>query len=183
MTESALPASRRNNEQIEWRPVVDWPEYEVSEFGDVKRVKSYQGRKTGVLRPWVSKHTGYMYVSLWRNNRGRNATVHRLVARAFHGEPPSPKHVVAHNDGTRRNNHWTNLRWATLKENAADTFLHGTHNCGSRNGQAKIDEICVKAIHKMIVFGIPRREIAEGFGVARRVVDDIVNGRRWRHVR
>lgn len=164
MTKTALTASLKNSSQTAWRPVPDWPEYEVSEFGDVRRVKSYQGRITGIIRPWVNKQTGYLNVSLWRNNRGQNATVHRLVARAFHGEPPSPKHVVAHNDGSRRNNHCTNLRWASLKENAADTFLHGTHNRGSRNGQAKIDEICVKAIHKMSVIGIPRREIAEGFG-------------------
>jgi hypothetical protein len=92
-------------------------------------------------------------------------TVHRLVAVVFLGEAPSPTHVVAHIDDTRRNNHWTNLRWATQRENVHDTFVHGTHNLGSRHPQAKTDEACVKAIRKMAVMGIRRRVVAEGLGL------------------
>jgi hypothetical protein len=91
--------------------------------------------------------------------------------------------VVAHNDGSRENNHWTNLRWATQRENMADTARHGTHNRGSRNGQAKIDEVCALAIRKMVAMNVPRSVAAEGFGVCRQTIDDIVSKRRWRHVR
>ena len=69
-----------------------------------------------------------------------------------------------------------------MTENARDTFIHGTHNRGSRNGQAKIDEICAVAILKMVAMQIPRSHAAEGFGVCRQTVDDIVNRRRWRHI-
>jgi hypothetical protein len=184
MTVSALSNSRAAETRTEWRPVPGRPEYEVSEFGDVRRVKGGKGARSGHLRrPWINKQTGYAQVCLWRNNRGTKTTVHRLVALAFLGEPPSVDHVVAHNDGRRLNNHWSNLRWATLQENAADTFLHGTHNRGSRNGQAKIDEVCVSAIRKMHSMQIPRRVTAEGFGLCRQTIDDILNGKRWRHVR
>lgn len=169
---------------VEWRSIPDWPEYEVSECGEVRRVRRGQGTRLGhMLKPWTNKKTGYLQISLWRNNRDERTTVHRLVALAFLGKPPSPAHVVAHTDGTRRNNHWTNLRWATQKENIADTLVHGTHNRGTRNGQAKIDEVCVLAIRKMEKMGIPRRVAAEGFGLCRQAVDDIVNLRRWGHVR
>lgn len=43
--------------------------------------------------------------------------VHRIVATAFHGEAPSPQHVVDHIDTNRRNNRPENLRWITKLEN------------------------------------------------------------------
>lgn len=45
-------------------------------------------------------------------------SVHRIVATAFLGEPPSPNHVVDHIDTNRQNNRPTNLRWVTKLENA-----------------------------------------------------------------
>ncbi len=44
--------------------------------------------------------------------------VHRIVATAFHGEPPDPKYVVDHIDSNCRNNRPENLRWLTRLENA-----------------------------------------------------------------
>jgi hypothetical protein len=44
--------------------------------------------------------------------------VHRIVAIAFHGEPPDPTYVVDHIDSNCRNNRPENLRWLTRLENA-----------------------------------------------------------------
>ena len=44
-------------------------------------------------------------------------SVHRIVAVAFHGEPPSSQHVVDHIDTNRQNNRPENLRWVTKLEN------------------------------------------------------------------
>jgi hypothetical protein len=167
----------------EWRVIPGWPEYSVSEDGNVRRVMRGPGARPGhVLKPWLNRQTQYLFVGLWRNNRGRGIPVHRLVALAFLGEPPSEDHVVAHCDGSRDNNQPWNLRWATQKENVADTFLHGTHNRGSRNGQAKLDEDSVLQILGMAAQGVPRRELAQTFGVCRQAIDDIINGKRWKHV-
>ena len=43
--------------------------------------------------------------------------IHRIVAIAFIGSPPSPQHVVDHIDTNRRNNRPENLRWVTKLEN------------------------------------------------------------------
>ena len=167
----------------EWRPMPGWPEYEVSGEGHIRRVMAARGALSGrILKSWTNCQTGYLQVDLWRCNRQHKATVHRLVALAFLGAPPTPDHVVAHLDGGRQNNHWTNLAWTTQRENMAHTVAHGTHNRGTRNGQAKLDEVCVTAIRKMAEMGIPRRIAAEGFGVCRQTVDAIANGKRWRHV-
>jgi hypothetical protein len=54
--------------------------------------------------------TGYMEIATVR--------IHRIMATAFHGEPPTPEHVVDHIDTNRRNNRPENLRWLTRLENA-----------------------------------------------------------------
>lgn len=43
--------------------------------------------------------------------------VHRIVATAFLGEPPTDKHVVDHIDTNKQNNRPENLRWVTRLEN------------------------------------------------------------------
>ncbi|MBQ3720271.1 MAG: HNH endonuclease [Fibrobacter sp.] len=44
-------------------------------------------------------------------------SVHRIVAVAFLGEPPTDQHVVDHIDTNRQNNRPENLRWVTKLEN------------------------------------------------------------------
>lgn len=184
MTHLQVQNEQRADSDIEWRPIPGWPEYEVSEFGGLRRLMKGPGAKSArLLNPWRNKKTGYFEIALWRNNCGYRTTMHRIVALTFLSPPPSPQHLVAHNDGTRDNNHWRNLRWATQRENVADTIWHGTHNRGSRNGQAKLDEVCVAAIRKMAQMKIPHRIAADGFGICRQTVSDIVARKRWGHVR
>lgn len=52
---------------------------------------------------------GYMCIASVR--------IHRIVATAFHGAPPTPEHVIDHIDTNRRNNRPENLRWLTRLEN------------------------------------------------------------------
>lgn len=52
-------------------------------------------------------------------------TIHTLVCLAFHGPKPTPKHQVAHKDCNKMNNGYLNLRWATPKENIADSIILG----------------------------------------------------------
>ena len=54
-------------------------------------------------------NNGYLEISSER--------VHRIVATAFYGEPPTPQHVVDHIDTNRHNNRVNNLRWVTKLEN------------------------------------------------------------------
>lgn len=43
--------------------------------------------------------------------------IHRIIATAFHGEPPTKEHVVDHIDTNKHNNRPENLRWVTRFEN------------------------------------------------------------------
>jgi hypothetical protein len=48
---------------------------------------------------------------------GKTYKVHRLVCEAFHGPPPSEKHIVLHLNEEPTDNRPENLRWGTRKEN------------------------------------------------------------------
>ena len=70
--------------------------------------------------------TGYMEIAGER--------VHRIIAFAFHGNPPTDQHVVDHIDTNRRNNRPENLRWVTRLENALNnpiTRARIINICGS----------------------------------------------------
>jgi hypothetical protein len=72
------------------------------------------------------------------NNNGYlligSEVVHRIVAYAFLGEPPTPSHIVDHLDTNRQNNRPENLRWLTKLENALNnpiTLKRIIFRCGS----------------------------------------------------
>jgi hypothetical protein len=72
------------------------------------------------------KPNGRMQVRLSKDGRGGSILTHRVVARAFHGEPPHGAEV-RHMDGDPANNRASNLRWGTSSENKFDAVRHGTH--------------------------------------------------------
>ena len=122
----------------QWLPVPGYEGlYDVSDQGRVRsldRVVTERGGRTQRLRGRVLKPApdpdGYLHVVLC-NGRPHTYKVHRLVARAFHGEP-APGQVVCHNDGTYTNNIAGNLRWDTRSANNLDTVRHGTNHWASR---------------------------------------------------
>ncbi|RZK10803.1 MAG: HNH endonuclease [Flavobacterium sp.] len=57
----------------------------------------------------LNRKSGYLEIASVR--------VHRIVATAFHGEPPTKEHVVDHIDTNKQNNRPSNLRWVTRLEN------------------------------------------------------------------
>lgn len=88
--------------------------YSVRDNGAVLRHPRAGKRPRPTDDQWTfgkpNSQNGYMYISQVR--------IHRIVATAFHGEPPTPEHVVDHIDTNRRNNRPENLRWLTRLENA-----------------------------------------------------------------
>lgn len=100
----------------EWRPVPGYEGlYEVSELGRIRNVRPSQGRPAGyVLTTHVNQATGCAVVRLYGPQGGKTLAVHRLVARAFHGEPPAGARVKRIN-GIKADNRASNLAWAVAR--------------------------------------------------------------------
>lgn len=162
-----------------WRAVPGHPGYEVSDIGRVRSYRNRQGHPTAaprILTP-AAVH-GYQQIKL---GRSRQTKAHILVLEAFVG--PRPEGMVCrHLDGNGLNNQLSNLQWGTPEENYADRHLHGTHNTGSRNGRAQVDERSVTVIRKRLAAGEKQSVIAQDFGVSRGIVANISAGRTWKSV-
>lgn len=163
----------------EWRAAPGWPEHEVSSLGRIRRARpGSNGRDFGVLSPQAFQRTGYLFARLYLpGKRHKNIALHWLVALAFLGPPPSPRHVAAHKDGSRTNNRADNLRWATPAENQADRIAHGTHMAGERHPGAKLTEADAASIRAAFMAGEKQRDIAARFGVHQATVHRICAGK------
>ena len=85
-----------------WQQVPDFPNYEVSDEGKVRRASTL--RSVAI----VLNRQGYAYVCLYRNKKRKNLRLHRLVAKVFCPEY-SDDCVVHHKDTDRTNNCVENL--------------------------------------------------------------------------
>lgn len=132
-----------------------------------------------MIRKTDLEHTGYVRVRLSQGGTKFRASVHRIVAEAFHGPQPTPEHQVAHNDGNRQNNRADNLRWTTCKDNLADRRRHGTEMLGERNGRAKLTTESVIAIRESRASSY---ELALRYGVSPMTIQRVRRGANWGHV-
>ena len=94
-----------------WASIDGYLNYQVSWFGRVVNTKTGRILKPGTSGP------GYLYVILNKNGKPKIHYIHKLVAREWVPNP-SEKRCVDHIDGSRTNNHWENLRYATHSENS-----------------------------------------------------------------
>jgi hypothetical protein len=149
-----------------WRTIAAAPDYAVSNLGRIRRDTRGQATQAGrVLKPKVARD-GYLSIQFPKYG---DFLVHRLVAVAFLGDPPTPAHEAAHFDGDRGNARASNLRWATKKENIADKQRHGT------NGN-KLTEADVRAIRHSCETGVA---LAAKYGVHYNSISAIRTGASW----
>lgn len=96
----------------EWKILPYALNYDVSNLGRVK-----QNKKNKLLKPYINKNNGYVYVFI-RDNNGKyfNKRIHRLVAEMF---IPNPNNLpmVNHKDFNRTNNNLDNLEWINGTQN------------------------------------------------------------------
>ena len=103
-----------------WKPIKDFPGYEVSSFG---RVRSYKGRTLRVMRPGTTPG-GYQTITLRRDNQSYVFSLHRVVGETYHPNPNNLP-VVRHLDNNKTHNHKDNLCWGTQSQNIRQSYEEG----------------------------------------------------------
>jgi hypothetical protein len=103
-----------------WRVIADFPNYEVSDYGKVRRTwKSHASPKATSLNRF-----GYEVVHLSNNGINKHRAIHRLVATAF-VDNPNKLLEVNHIDGNKANNRADNLEWVSRSENMKHAYSIG----------------------------------------------------------
>ena len=148
-----------------WASIDGYRNYEVSWWGRVRNIDT--GR---ILKPGAGGG-GYLFVRLSKNGIVQNHRIHKLVAREWVPNP-GQKRCVDHIDGSRTNNNWENLRYATSSENCMNA-KHRTDGSSVYKGvnyqtQAKKWKAQIGFNHQRIYLGIftSEREAAEAYNTA-----------------
>lgn len=142
-----------------WLPIEGWPDYEVSNKGRVRSKKPRYKKSDGILTPVALKHK-YLKVTLCDGPKLRkDLLVHRIVAFAFLGSPPTSLHEINHKDCDRQFNAVHNLEWVTKSENSIHAVKYGIKvppplRCpekmahGEQHGQSKLTLLNVLEIRE-----------------------------------
>lgn len=94
-----------------WKNCVEFPDYDVSDLGNVRNAKYGY-----LLSPGVHKDTGVLTVALYKDGKPHTKKVSRLVAETFFGKEQCIGLDVYHNDGNKSNNQLPNLLIGTRRE-------------------------------------------------------------------
>jgi DNA-binding transcriptional regulator YiaG len=126
-----------------------------------------------VLKP-ARRRDGYFFVTLAIDGKHFHKTLHSMVAAAFIG--PRPKgHHINHKDGDKANNCVDNLEYVTPSGNA-------THALTALKKAQKLTPDMVKQIRRAVRDGVPRKQIAEQFGVSIHMVHAVWRKVSWGYV-
>lgn len=138
-----IKKSRRIEEVIllvKWKPVVGYEnKYMVSDRGDIFSI----GRKK-ILNPKVN-WDNYLRIQLWRKNKNKYVSIHRIVCESFLGVMDENM-VVNHKNGIKNDNRLDNLEWVTQKEN----IIHSWNNGLSKH---KLNNINPKSVKQYTLDG------------------------------
>jgi hypothetical protein len=167
----------------EWRSVPETSgAYEASSLGRIRSTgriieKRYSygvvmARLTGqLLKPW-SDSNGYLNVYICEAGARSPRGVHRIVAHAFHGAPPTDIADVNHKDGVKQNNVPSNIEWTTRKGNMEHALATGL--------------LKVRAVECMPALGGPTRRFdsarvaAAEIGTSEKAIVAVAGGSRYR---
>jgi len=92
----------------QWKAIHGFENYEVSDHGNIKR-------KNGTFLKQALTHKKQLCVTLMRNKKRVNVTVHRIVAFAFVPNPDK-KPNVTHLNNNNLDNRASNLSWQNHQE-------------------------------------------------------------------
>lgn len=175
------------NSTVEYRDIPGFPGYRVGSDGTVwscRKMGKGNTDKVGtnwrLMKPGTLPK-GYRLVQLRKDSKYHHCYIHRLVLLAFIG--PCPEGMEGcHEDGNRDNNQLSNLRWDTHKNNQADRLRHGTDNRGEKHNLVKLTNTQVLQIRKSRKQFITYQEIADKYGVSRRLIGKIIKRQLWTHI-
>lgn len=159
---------------IEYRDIAGFPGYKINIDGDVINKSGHSMHKIKTK----NSSTGYYKTKLFIDGKAKYPLIHRLVAIAFIGNPPTDKHVINHKDGNGLNNSIDNLEWVTNRENIIHAVNHGL--CHPRKGSthpyAKLNDIEVDELISEYRNGTKLKELSHRYGIAESTVSRIATG-------
>lgn len=166
-----------------WRPISEYPNYEVSNFGRVRSInhidKLNRVREGKILKPCFDSNGNYLHVNLRKDGKQKSTNVHRLVAITF---IPNPNNYtdINHIDRDKTNNCVSNLEWCTRKYN--NEYSNTGFKGGEENPSSKITKEVATFIRENHIPNDPNfgtTALSKRFGISLSEVSAIAHRKRW----
>jgi hypothetical protein len=161
-----------------WKDVVGYEDlFMVSNSGGV-----YSKRTNKKLKQHMREDGRCTIGTIIGGRKGKTVCfkVHRLVAEAFIPNPHN-KPTVNHIDGNPRNNHVSNLEWATIKEQIDHAYklglckqVRGTGSATHKLSQEQVDFVRSVYVKGHVKYGL--RALSRGVGVHHKTLLKVING-------
>jgi len=173
-----------------WKPIQHYEEsYAISNLGQIKSIDRYVNSKIGkrlsrgvIKTPKLDKD-GYAITSLYKNQKAKFISIHRLVATHFIPNPEN-KPQVNHIDGNKLNNCVNNLEWCTSIENIKHSWDKlGRNNLHSKGEKCNFSKLKLEDIHFIRTNynkkTLNQIKLANMFGVSDSLISQIINNKIW----
>lgn len=167
-----------------WVTCVDNPIYEVSSHGrvrstdhvtvvNIRKHGPHTRKKKGKILKLINNGDNYKVVNFGHSDRNY---VHRLVAKAFVGNPENMP-FVNHLDGDTTNNLPSNLRWTDMSGNMQHAYNIGLNKRGTESKRSKVDLTTALKIRADYARGDATYAIlAQKYGVGTHIIGKCVRG-------
>ena len=124
-----------------WVKIPSYPEYEVSNIGNVRSYKNKIIKKQS-----LSSNGKYYFVVVSKDKKQKKISVHRLMMWAFIGIQGKGIEV-RHKNGNGLDNKIENLCYGTKSENMQDAIKHGTFSMSSWHPCSKLSTKDIQEIY------------------------------------
>ena len=150
--------------------------FEITKCGVIRNVR------TGQVKSQYISSTGYMMITISKNNKSMPCRVHRLLANNFIDNPYNLREVN-HIDGNKLNNDLSNLEWVNHLDNMRQAFRTGlANNSNEKNGMAKLTKELVAEIKEKLNQGTSQYKIAKQYNVSRSAILKIKLKKTWANI-
>ena len=172
-----------------WKDVVGYEGlYQVSNIGNVRSLDKYvlnRGKYPVLLKGRIMKpssSSGYWMLVLYKNGKGKNLKIHRLMAKSFLPNKEN-KECINHKNGIKTDNNLENLEWCTISENNFHTWKMCLKKANPLKGElcktSKLkndDVLAIRASKSNCT------ELGVIYNVHKSSISLIKSGKTWRHL-
>jgi HNH endonuclease len=160
------------------KDVIGYPGYYACDNGLIMSTKYHTPRFMAGTRSKSGRHT----VRLWdASGNSKMFYVHRLIATAFIGTPPTARHEVNHKDGNPSNNIPSNLEWCTKQENIRHAWLTGLMHPvrGELVGSSKLTNLEAANIRSRLLAGESIGKLSKELGLSLTILKNLRRGKTY----
>jgi hypothetical protein len=164
-----------------WHPIPSVRGCELSNHYRVRCHETVSGFKyrdgPRLARVYVCKRGHVMF-----NTRCGSERLHRVIVEVVIGERIPPGKLVRHLDDNKLNNHPSNLRIGTHRQNVRDAMRNGRYRAGEASPLSVLTNEMVLDARKAHGEGEPIPSIARRMGVSYSTIRSVILGRTWAHL-